>query len=46
MSNKKVVKSAVCIIPPKEVWEDIQELREENDKAYARWPPHINLYAN
>lgn len=43
-NNKKVVKSAICIIPPKELWDDIQEIRKENDKAYSRWPPHINLY--
>eukprot|EP00026_Physarum_polycephalum_P001034 Phypoly_transcript_01035.p1 GENE.Phypoly_transcript_01035~~Phypoly_transcript_01035.p1 ORF type:complete len:1202 (+),score=298.44 Phypoly_transcript_01035:116-3721(+) len=43
MSNKKVVKSAVIVMPPPEMWEDIQDIRKENDKAYGRWPPHINM---
>ncbi|KAK6171538.1 hypothetical protein SNE40_019706 [Patella caerulea] len=36
-------KSAVVIIPPKLVWEQIQNIRSQYDKAYQRWMPHINL---
>jgi len=37
-------KSAVCFVPPRELWDDpIQEIRCFNDKAFVRWPPHINL---
>lgn len=39
----KVHKSAVCIIPPKQYWDTIQAIREKHDKAFQRWPPHINL---
>lgn len=38
-----VYKSAVAIIPPPEVWEPIQALRAAHDRAFERWPPHINL---
>lgn len=43
-SYKKVVRSAVVVVPPKELWGQIQAIREDNDKAFARWPPHINMY--
>ncbi|ORX92941.1 LigT-like protein [Basidiobolus meristosporus CBS 931.73] len=36
-------KSAVCIIPPKAIWDQIQEIRQAHDKHVKRWPPHINL---
>ncbi|ESO89026.1 hypothetical protein LOTGIDRAFT_106220 [Lottia gigantea] len=42
MANKSN-KSAVVIIPPKSVWEQIQNIRSKFDKAYDRWMPHINL---
>lgn len=35
--------TALCIIPPQSLWPAINRLRSLNDKAYARWPPHINL---
>ncbi len=41
---KKVVRSAVVVIPPVELWGDIQDIRKDNDKAYERWMPHINMY--
>lgn len=40
---KKVVTSALCVIPPKELWEPIQEIRKEYDPAYYRWMPHMNI---
>ena len=35
--------TALCIIPPENVWEQIQSIRSLHDKAYPRWMPHINL---
>lgn len=35
--------TALCIIPPENLWKPIQEIRSVHDKAYARWMPHINL---
>jgi len=39
----KVHTSAVCIIPPQEVWTKIQAIRQRHDKSFRRWMPHINL---
>ena len=36
-------KTALCLIPPENVWEQIQSIRSIHDKAYPRWMPHINL---
>jgi 2'-5' RNA ligase len=36
-------KTALCLIPPENVWEQIQSIRSVYDKAYPRWMPHINL---
>lgn len=41
--SKRVVTTALCIIPPKECWKGIQDIREKHDQAYKRWMPHINL---
>jgi len=40
---KTVVQSAVVIMPPEDLWPSIQEIRKVHDKAYERWPPHINM---
>lgn len=40
---QKSYKSAICLIPPGSVWPQLQAVRVFNDKAYVRWPPHINL---
>lgn len=40
---KTIFKSAVCVILPQELWGPVQEIRKEHDKAYERWPPHINF---
>ena len=37
----KVYSSAVVIIPPKEIWESIQEIRKVYDRNINRWMPHI-----
>jgi len=45
VNDKDVVTwSALCIIPPKSVWDPIQKIRKEHDKSYVRWMPHINLF--
>ena len=35
--------TALCIIPPQHQCEEIDKLRSLYDKAYEKWPPHINL---
>ena len=39
----KVYSSAVVIIPPKEKWPPIQEIRRSHDRQINRWMPHITL---
>lgn len=39
----KVHTSAVVIIPPRDIWEPIQEIRKKYDRQINRWMPHINL---
>ena len=36
-------RSAICLIPHRSAWPSIQAVRSIHDKAYTRWPPHINL---
>jgi len=43
MSGAMTHKTALCLIPPENVWEQIQSIRSIHDKAYPRWMPHINL---
>ncbi|KUI55179.1 Nuclear poly(A) polymerase 1 [Cytospora mali] len=35
--------TALCILPPRSTWPRIDRLRSRYDKAYGKWPPHINL---
>jgi hypothetical protein len=35
--------TALCIIPPKHLWPTFDGLRSLYDKAYEKWPPHLNL---
>ncbi|KAK3353558.1 2'-5' RNA ligase superfamily-domain-containing protein [Lasiosphaeria hispida] len=35
--------TALCIIPPRSLWPAIDSLRSLYDKAYEKWPPHVNL---
>jgi 2'-5' RNA ligase len=39
----KVYTSAVVIIPPEKLWGPIQMIREEFDRNFRRWMPHITL---
>jgi endonuclease/exonuclease/phosphatase family metal-dependent hydrolase len=35
--------TALCLIPPQHVCDEINKLRSLYDKAYEKWPPHVNL---
>jgi 2'-5' RNA ligase len=35
--------TALCIIPPRTQWSKVDQLRSHYDRAYGKWPPHINL---
>ncbi|KAL0944181.1 endonuclease exonuclease phosphatase [Colletotrichum truncatum] len=35
--------TAICLIPPDELCHSVNRLRFDNDKAYSKWPPHVNL---
>ncbi|KAK3324195.1 hypothetical protein B0T19DRAFT_224678 [Cercophora scortea] len=35
--------TALCIVPPKGLWPSVDRLRSLYDKAYEKWPPHVNL---
>ena len=35
--------AALCLIPPRQLWPSIDRLRMLYDKAYEKWPPHVNL---
>lgn len=41
--REKTHKSAVVLIPPREVWPPIQALRERYDRQVRRWMPHVTL---
>lgn len=43
MAEFLTARSAVILMPPKELWAPIQAIRSVHDKAYERWMPHINM---
>ncbi|CAF2596780.1 unnamed protein product [Rotaria sp. Silwood2] len=43
MASVTTTQTALCLIPPDNVWEQIQSIRSIHDKAYPRWMPHINF---
>ena len=42
MANKEYT-AAVIIKPPEELWDPIQNMRRQYDKAYVRWMPHVSF---
>ncbi len=36
-------RTAVVVIPPRDVWPSIQHLRKQFDRQYRRWMPHITM---
>jgi len=43
MTQKLAYTSAIVIVPPQNLWDQIQTIRKDYDKAYYRWMPHINM---
>jgi 2'-5' RNA ligase len=41
--SSKTHQTAVAVVPPPEVWGPIQAIREQHDRQFRRWMPHINL---
>ncbi len=35
--------TALCLIPPDNAWAPVDRLRALYDKAFRKWPPHVNL---
>jgi len=42
-TRNKDHKSAICVIPPRTLWDGVQSIRCFNDPGFVRWPPHVNL---
>lgn len=40
---QKTYKTAMVVIPPEDLWAPIQALRQEYDRHFRRWMPHITL---
>lgn len=43
LSSSESYETALCILPPQDLWPPIDRFRALNDKGYGKWPPHINL---
>jgi 2'-5' RNA ligase len=39
----KTYRTATVVIPPRAVWDPIQDIRRQLDRHYRRWMPHITL---
>ncbi|KAL7821129.1 hypothetical protein V8C26DRAFT_392584 [Trichoderma gracile] len=35
--------TALCLIPPPQLWDPINTLRSLNDEKFKKWPPHVTL---
>ena len=40
---EKTHQTAIVLIPPRQIWEPIQEIREQYDSHVWRWMPHVTL---
>jgi len=38
-----IATTALCVIPPDYMHDYVDDFRKQYDKAWERWPPHINL---
>lgn len=41
--STKTHQTAVVLVPPRDCWDPIQQVREEHDANMYRWMPHITL---
>lgn len=41
--KRKTHKTAVVIIPPENLWQPIQAIRQRHDRHFRRWMPHITM---
>lgn len=41
--REKTYRTALVIVPPRRLWEPVQEIRERYDRQVRRWMPHITL---
>jgi 2'-5' RNA ligase len=39
----KTLKTAIVIVPPRAVWPPIQAVRQQHDRHFRRWMPHVTL---
>jgi 2'-5' RNA ligase len=39
----KTYRTAVVLVPPQDVWPEIQAIRQQYDRHFDRWMPHITL---
>ncbi|CAJ1378509.1 unnamed protein product [Effrenium voratum] len=37
------VNTALAIVPPEDVLQEVQLIRQQHDRAFSRWPPHVRL---
>ncbi|KAL6881525.1 hypothetical protein J3F83DRAFT_61440 [Trichoderma novae-zelandiae] len=35
--------TALCLIPPPQLWDPVNALRSLNDEKFTKWPPHVTL---
>lgn len=43
MADLKEPDTALCIIPPRHLWPQIDRVRSLHDRNFPNWPPHIKL---